>query len=247
MVLSTFFLLVACNDLHLAHQINDRIDDTKIGDGSKTNLDNTQNNQEGTTNSNQQLLLTASMLSSEKNLFVPTISKSSSNPYNIIDCYRDDRNYYYCFNLGRLKSVPVDKSKKSISYEMSQISVKRIYTKSTVTSTSIETESSRIEQRLVYDNNLAGWNFSIEEEVGIFEKFNEKIAVSAGVQYYQNTTMTSTTDITSTTKEETVTESETIEMTFDSSCPTGKYRICNVMDFDIFVFLKKTFIAEYTK
>ncbi|MCH5143126.1 MAG: hypothetical protein J1G07_05420 [Clostridiales bacterium] len=180
------------------------------------------------------VVLSASILSDSLYLYQPNTKVTEDSPYDLLYSCRDNDNYYYGFDLGTVKNVIVDDNSYSIRY-MGPANIKRTYTTSKVSSTSIENQSSWLEQRLEYDDNIAGWSAGLE--VGVKDVFSVK--ASASVQYYSNTTTTTNSSGETVKQEVTVTESQSIEMTFDSTCPYGEYRISHVMDYDVFIIATK--------
>ncbi|MDE6586359.1 MAG: hypothetical protein K2K80_06750 [Clostridia bacterium] len=180
------------------------------------------------------VVLSASILSDNLYLYQPNTKVTEDTPYDLLYSCRDNDNYYYGFDLGTVRNVIVDDNSYSIRY-MGPANIKRTYVTSKVSSTSIENQSSWLEQRLEYDDKIAGW--SAEAEVGVFELFSAKASVSN--QYYSNTTTTTNSSGETVKQEVTVTESQSIEITFDSTCPYGEYRISHVMDYDVFVIATK--------
>ena len=159
------------------------------------------------------------------NVFSPVNEFVNANePYELVDCYVDGKDTYYCLNLGRLKNVSVDAVKKSISHEKSPADVKRTYTTSQVTVKSIKNELSRIIQRLEYDlpRSYVG-----ENQVQAFSLFDERIA-AGGVRYYS-----------SLDSDGVETDSESLTLLFTASCLSGKYRVSNVLDCDVYLYISK--------
>lgn len=146
----------------------------------------------------------------------------------LVDSYVDGDDAYYCINLGRLKNVSVDAAKKSITYEKSSVDVKRSYPKSQVTTRSVYDETARITKRLEYDmpRSYVGENTSVA-----FALFDEKIATS-DVRYY---------DFPDKENTESVVEVQetTMDLLFKSTCPTGKYRVSDVLDVDVYLYITK--------
>lgn len=180
------------------------------------------------------VVLSASILSDSLYLYSPNTKVTEDIPYDLLYTCRDDDNYYYGFDLGTVKNVIVDDNSYSIRY-LGPANIKRTYVTSKVSSTSIENQSSWLEQRLEYDDKIAGWSGGLE--IGVKDVFAVK--ASASVQYYSNTTTTTNSSGETVKQEVTVTESQSIEITFDSTCPYGEYRISHVMDYDVFVIATK--------
>ncbi len=181
------------------------------------------------------IVMTSSLISDSLYLYKPNTEITGTTPYDLVYSYRDDDNYYYGFDLGTFKNVIVDDNPYSMRY-MGPANIKRTYVTSKVSSTSIENQSSWLEQRLEYDDKIAGVSFGVE--IGVKDIFSAKL--STNFQYYSNTT-TTTNSIGETVKQEvTVTESQSIEITFDSTCPYGEYRISHVMDYDVFAIATKS-------
>ena len=187
------------------------------------------------------IVMSASILSDSSYSYQPNTKVTEDTPYDLLYSYRDDDNYYYGFNLGTVKNVIVDDTPYSIRY-MGPANIKRTYTTSRVSSTSIENQSSWLKQRLEYDNKLAGESAGLE--IGILDIFSVK--ASASVQYYSNTTTTTNSSGETVKQEVTETESQSIEITFDSTCPYGDYRISHVMDYDVFAIVTKAIKGEIT-
>ena len=181
------------------------------------------------------VVMSASILSDSLYLYQPNAKVTEDIPYDLLYACRDNDNYYYGFDLGTVKNVLVDDNPYTIRY-MGPANIKRTYTTSKVTSTSIENQSSWLEQRLEYDNKLAGESGSAEVG-GLFGLFSAK--ASGSRQYYSNTTTTTNSSGETVKQEVTVTESQSIEITFDSTCPYGDYRISHVMNYDVFVIATK--------
>ena len=180
------------------------------------------------------VVMSASILSDSLYIYQPNTKVTEDTPYDLLYSCRDNVNYYYGFDLGTVKNVIVDDNPYSIRY-MGPANIKRTYTTSKVSSTSIENQSSWLEQRLEYDDKIA--NDSWEVEGGIKDVFSLK--ASRSTQYYSNTTTTTNSSGETVRQEVTVTESQSIEITFDSTCPYGEYRISHVMDYDVFVIATK--------
>ncbi len=156
--------------------------------------------------------------------------------YKLINSYYDDENYYYCIKIGMVEDVIVDDNPNVKEFRGGGgATFSDTYTKSKVTSTSVEQQSTWTSERLEYDNHLAGVSWGVK--VGVFEMFDAEI--SGSVQYYQNQTTTTNSGGQTIKKEEVLSEQETITMVLDSTCNPGYYRIVHAMDYDIFVIAEK--------
>ncbi len=150
-----------------------------------------------------------------------------SKPYEEVESFIRNGCYYYCLKVGEVENVIVNAQ----SFEYNAMNTySRTYTISKVTTASLQTQNNRIVQRLEYDNHFAGGSL----ELGITENFK----FGRSEQFYSDTTTTTDSNSTTETNEETISESYTVTVSFDSSCPEGYYRLCNIVDCAIFVLIQ---------
>lgn len=163
----------------------------------------------------------------------------------VTDSYKDDEYYYYCVDLGIVKNVPVT-TPQIYEYKTSA-TYHQTYTYTTINTRSIEKSTSTITSRLKYDNPIAGFNIANEAELGVFELFNAKVGYEFGMQFNSNSLTTTNSSSYINKDEESNSETKTVELTFDSSCQQGYYRICYARHYYIYAYItvdKAT--GEYT-
>ena len=177
-----------------------------------------------------------SVFSSFETIFAPA-NINSETSFKLEYSYEQDNKYYYCLRLGTLKNVIIDDETIPPIIYPGEVSIQRRFTKSRLSSTTIQQKTETIKSRLVYDNNLKSANISAGLSVSAFGAA-VGVNLSTGVEYYQNTTTTSASISESTITEKVIQHEEQLTLYFDRSCAVGSYRVCNVTDFEIFMMVE---------
>ena len=164
--------------------------------------------------------------------------------YEIIQSYEYAENYYYYLKLGTIKNVIIDSKVNEVTYT-SGLKTEAKYIQSKLTSKTIETKTTSIKERLVYDFPLK--SVKLEEGLGLLEMFG----ISGGfqVEFNQNTTTITNKQEEAEKIENTIKEQREYTLSFDNTCPTGTYRICNVTNYDVYLYVtcpkNSTNISDY--